>query len=70
MDTTAHTAAFLMYNLACHPEKQDILYQEISSVVGKGNVTEAHLAKMRYEYVSPERNCVQFLCQTSQVLSM
>ena len=67
MDTTAHTTAFLMYNLACHPEKQEILYQEISSVVGKGNVTEAHLSKMRCEHIFCEVYVVYYIFVELQV---
>jgi hypothetical protein len=49
VDTTAHTVAFLLYHLACNPEKQAILYEEIRTVVGdSARVTEAHVAKMRY----------------------
>ena len=47
IETTAHTVLFLLYNLACHPEKQEILFQEISSVVGQGRVTEDHMNKLK-----------------------
>ena len=50
IDTTAHTMAFLMYNLATNSDKQDLLYKEIREVIGgpSDEVTEAHLNKMRY----------------------
>ena len=49
IDTTAHTATFLLYHLAINPEKQEILFNEIDRVVGKnGNMTEAKLEEMKY----------------------
>jgi len=49
IDTTGSTAAFLLYHLAVHPEKQEILYKEICKVIGPtGDLTEAALAKMKY----------------------
>ena len=48
IDTTGNTMGMLLHNLATNPEKQEKLRQEIDSVVGKGAVTEKHLAKMRY----------------------
>ena len=33
-DTTATTISFLAYNLACHPDKQDKLIEEIDAVIG------------------------------------
>ena len=43
------TAAFLLYHLAVHPDKQEILYKEICKVIGPtGDLTEAALAKMKY----------------------
>ena len=49
IDTTAHTATFLLYHLATNPDKQEKLFQEISTVTGKhGNMTQANLVKMKY----------------------
>jgi len=49
IDTTAHTATFLLYHLACNPDKQEKLYQEILSVMGSdGTMTESRLAEMKY----------------------
>ena len=49
IDTTGNTVAFLLYDLAQHPEQQERLYQEIIEVVGEhGQVTEAKLKKLRY----------------------
>ena len=49
MDTTGNTSAFLIYDLATNPDKQELLYREICEVVGKtGQMTEKKLVKMRY----------------------
>lgn len=49
IDTTAHTLAFFLYNLATHPDKQELLHREISEVVGDSEeVTEQMLNRMRY----------------------
>lgn len=49
VETTGNTAIFLLYHLAKHPEKQETLYQEIYSFLGKeGNLTSSSLMKMRY----------------------
>ena len=50
IDTTGTTSTFLLYHLATNPMKQEILYKEISDVVGSNNesITEAKLSKMRY----------------------
>ena len=38
-----------LYHLAINPEKQDIVYNEIVSILGKhGTITEAKLNKLRY----------------------
>ena len=33
-DTTSLGLSYLMYNLACNEDKQEILYQEITEVMG------------------------------------
>ena len=49
IDTTAHSAVFLLYLLAVNQDKQEKLYREILENVGKeGNLTESSLAKMSY----------------------
>eukprot|EP00092_Neocalanus_flemingeri_P009084 GFUD01009779.1.p1 GENE.GFUD01009779.1~~GFUD01009779.1.p1 ORF type:complete len:270 (-),score=71.07 GFUD01009779.1:246-1055(-) len=49
IDTTGHTATLLFYHLAKHPDKQEKLYQEIYSLLGKqGNLTSSSLLKMPY----------------------
>jgi cytochrome P450 len=49
IDTTGCTAAFLLYNLAANPDKQELLYQEICDTIGPGGaVTETALVKMKY----------------------
>ena len=50
IDTTGNTATFLLYHLSTHPEKQDILYEEICNVVGVGSeeIDESKLNKMKY----------------------
>ena len=49
IDTTGNTAAFLLYHLASNPDKQQKLYEEILSVVGKdGIMKESLLGQMRY----------------------
>jgi len=49
IDTTGNTAAFLLYDLATHPEVQEQLYKEIQDVIGKNEeVTESALKRMRY----------------------
>ena len=47
IDTTGHTAEILLYHLAKNPEKQEKLYQEICSSIGKdGKLTQASVMKM------------------------
>merc|ERR1719334_663122 len=48
IDTTGNTAAFLLYHLAINQDKQENLYAEIVKEIGKENVTEAKLKKMKY----------------------
>ena len=50
IDTTSHTAAFLLYHLARNADKQDMLRKEILLVVGpKGSaVTPSALNEMHY----------------------
>ena len=49
IDTTGNTAAFLLYDLATHPEVQEQLYKEICEVIGKDKeVTESAMKRMRY----------------------
>ena len=49
IDTTGNTAAFLLYDLATHPEVQEQLYKEICEVIGKDKeVTEPAMKRMRY----------------------
>ena len=50
IDTTGTSATFLIYHLACNPDKQEILYKEIADVIGDidEKITESKLNKMRY----------------------
>ena len=51
IDTTGTSATFLLYHLACNPDKQEILYKEVADVIGGDNnekITESKLNKMRY----------------------
>jgi len=49
IDTTGNTETMFLYNLAVNPTKQEILYQEIISLLGHdGNITESKLNKMKY----------------------
>lgn len=50
VDTTAHTAGFLLYELAKHPDKQELLHQEINKVLSScGNkLTPAVLPELKY----------------------
>ena len=49
VDSTSFNATLLLYHLACHPDKQERLYQEICQRVGAdGRITAAHLDKMNY----------------------
>ena len=50
IDTTSHTAAFLLYHLARNADKQDMLRKEILQVVGpKGStMTPSALNEMHY----------------------
>ena len=48
VDTTGTTAAFLLLDLAKNPDKQDILYQEVKSIIGDGPITESTLNQMKY----------------------
>ena len=48
-DTTASSISFLAYNLACHPEEQDKLIEEVKDVIGdKDDITDEDLHKMPY----------------------
>ena len=50
IDSTASTAAFLVFHLAANPEKQEKLYEEICKVTGPtGKVDEKALGKMRFD---------------------
>lgn len=58
IDTTGNTAAFLLYHLAAHPDKQELLHAEIMQQLQAGRrsdgggsssgLTEAQLAAMKY----------------------
>lgn len=49
IDTTGNTGTMFLYHLATNPDKQELLHQEIVSLVGHdGNVTETCLSKMKY----------------------
>ena len=49
IDTTGNKAAFLLYDLATHPEVQEQLHKEIQEVIGKNEkVTESALKRMRF----------------------
>ena len=48
VDTTATTAAFLLLDLANNPRQQELLYQEIRTVVKDGSITESKLNQMKY----------------------
>ena len=48
VDTTATTAAFLLLDLANNPRQQELLYQEIRTVVKDGGITESKLNQMKY----------------------
>merc|ERR1719259_1096358 len=49
IDTTSHTVAFTMYQLARNPDKQKVLQEEIDAVIGLSNdITAEHLAKLKY----------------------
>ena len=49
IDTTGNSAALLLYHLATNQDKQELLNQEIISVLGKdGSLSSSSLAKMRY----------------------
>ena len=50
-DTTGNAAAFLLYNMARHPEVQDNLFKEITQVLGEDKnkqLDAASLAQMNY----------------------
>jgi len=48
-DTTGNTCAFLLYHLAANPEKQNHLYKELKSALGKdGRLTSKILPKLPY----------------------
>ena len=48
VDTTATTAAFLLLDLANNPRQQEMLYQEIRTVMKDGRITESKLNQMKY----------------------
>jgi len=48
LDTTAHSIAWLMYNLGANPEVQEKLFQEISSVCKGKPLVEEHLNQVPY----------------------
>ena len=48
VDTTGTTAAFLLLELAQHPDHQDILYKEITEIIQDGPITESMINKMKY----------------------
>ena len=49
VDTTGVTASFFLLDLAKNPEKQDLLYQEVRSVMGTNEpISETKLNQMRY----------------------
>lgn len=46
---TSYTTLWTLYHLARNPEIQEILYQEISSILGEhGDATAGSLAKLSY----------------------
>lgn len=47
-ETTAATLQFTMYNLLKNPEKYQKLQEEIDSVVGTGQISLAHVPKLKY----------------------
>ncbi|XP_046374378.2 cytochrome P450 27C1-like [Haliotis rufescens] len=48
-DATSRTLMLFLYNLARYPDKQQVLYQEIKSVVGSSDeLTEQHINAMPY----------------------
>eukprot|EP00931_Biecheleriopsis_adriatica_P077021 TRINITY_DN50664_c0_g1_i1.p1 TRINITY_DN50664_c0_g1~~TRINITY_DN50664_c0_g1_i1.p1 ORF type:complete len:499 (-),score=79.17 TRINITY_DN50664_c0_g1_i1:13-1509(-) len=48
VDTTSYVTAWLLLNLAQHPEKQQLLRDELSSVLAGGDLTEAAIGKLPY----------------------
>lgn len=48
IDTTGNTSAFLFYHLGSHPDKQEILYQEIKEKLGDNKLTPAILNELKY----------------------
>ena len=49
VDTTSNTMQWVLYMMGKNPEKQDLLYQEVTSVLGNGErASAAALAKMPY----------------------
>ena len=60
---TATSALWLLYNLARHPEVQENLYQEVTSVVGKdGDVSPGGLAKLSYLKACVKESARRVLC--------
>ncbi|XP_023932852.1 cytochrome P450 10 [Lingula anatina] len=49
VESTSNTLAFLMYNLACNPDKQDKLRAEVTRVLPRdGHMTPEHLNRLPY----------------------
>ena len=63
---TAISALWLLYNLARHPEVQENLYQEVTSVIGKdGDVLPGSLAKLSYLKACVKESARRVLCINS-----
>ena len=62
---TATSALWVLYNLARHPEVQENLYKEVTSVLGKdGDVTPGSLAKLSYLKACVKESARRVLCET------
>ena len=50
IDTTGNTATFLLHHLGRNPEKQQVLYEEISDVIGcdEEEINEIKMSQMKY----------------------
>ena len=60
IDTTTNSLNILLYLLANNPDKQDKLYDEIITVVGKdGKLNEAKLSRIRYLKVRSPISIIQ-----------
>ena len=48
VDTTGVTASFFLLDLGKNPDKHQVLYEEVESVIGDEPISEAKLNQMRY----------------------